>query len=385
MNRLSTRKRTLVLKLLIEGNSIRGIARITGVSKTTILRLLDTVGRVCAKYQDKYLCDLPCRVMQADEIWSFIYAKQKNVPYAMAPPKHAGDVWTWVVMCADTKLIPVWRVGNRKAGVGRSLMRDLEPRLRYRVQLTTDGHSPYLEAVEEAFGSEVDYGRIVKNYSVKGKDDRDGTDFVSMYRVEGRPDPVHISTSYVERQNLTMRTSMRRFSRRTNAHSKTRRNHKRMVALYFMHYNFCRMHESLGVTPAMEAGITDTLWDESDIVELIDQATPAPGPRGPYNTAKRRQRERMGEEQLGGASVAGRYCGPERRLNWPEGEHRGQSDFGCRHDRWTNSGCLLCSGFVVCGLLVHVRGGLVSNSSHPRHYCYHRGLLLDFLTNFEGQ
>ena len=205
VNRLSTKKRTLVLKLLIEGNSIRGIARITGVSKTTILRLLDTAGQICAAYQDKAFWNLPCHVMQADEIWSFIYAKQKNVPYAITPHKHAGDVWTWLVMCADTKLVPVWRVGSRKTKVGRSLMRDLGPRLRYRVQLTTDGHSPYLEAVEEAFGGGIDYARIVKNYSEKGKDQPDGTDFISKYRVEGNPDAAHVSTSYVERQNLSMR------------------------------------------------------------------------------------------------------------------------------------------------------------------------------------
>ena len=290
VNRLSTKKRTLVLKLLIEGNSIRGIARITGVSKTTILRLLNEAGEICAEYQDKTFWNLPCRIMQSDEIWSFIYAKQKNVPYAITPHKHAGDVWTWLVMCADTKLVPVWRVGNRKTKVGRSLMQDLQPRLRYRVQMTTDGHAPYLEAVEEAFGGGIDYGRIVKNYSEKGKDEQpDGTDFISKYRVEGNPDAAHVSTSYVERQNLTMRMSMRRFIRKTNGFSKTRRNHKRMVALYFMHYNFCRIHETIGVTPAMEAGVTTTLWDESDIVELIDEATPAPGPRGPYNTAQKRR------------------------------------------------------------------------------------------------
>ena len=181
----------------------------------------------------------------------------------------------WLVMCADTKLVPVWRVGSRKTKVARSLMHDLEPRLRYRVQMTTDGHSPYLEAVEEVFGGGIDYARIVKNYSEKGKDDQpDGTDFISKYRVEGDPDEAHVSTSYVERQNLTMRMAMRRFIRRTNGFSKTRRNHKRMVALYFMHYNFCRIHETIGVTPAMEAGVTTTLWDESDIVDLIDEATP---------------------------------------------------------------------------------------------------------------
>ena len=299
MNRLSTRKRALVLKLLIEGNSIRGISRITGISKTTILRLLDAAGRVCAEYQDEHFWNLPCHVMQADEIWSFIYAKKKTVPYAIAPPKHAGDVWTWLVMCADTKLVPVWRVGSRETKVGRSLMRDLEPRLRYQVQLTTDGHSPYLEAVEDAFGGGIDYGRIVKNYSRKGKNEQpDGTEFISMYRVEGKPDPVHISTSFVERQNLSMRMGMRRFTRKTNGFSKTRRNHKRMVALYFMHYNFCRIHETIGVTPAMEAEVTPKLWTESDIVDLIDQATPAPGPRGPYNTARKRQLEIAKENDL---------------------------------------------------------------------------------------
>ena len=292
MNRLSTKKRTLVIKLLVEGNSIRGTSRITGVSKTTILRLLDIAGRVCTEYQNKAFWDLPCRRIQCDEIWDFIYAKQKNVQYALAPHKHAGDVWTWVALCADTKLIPVWSVGSRKTKVARKLMQDLEPRLRHRVQMTTDGHSPYLDAVEEAFGGDIDYARIVKNYNCP-----DDADFISKYGVEGNPDEAHVSTSFVERHNLTMRMAMRRFIRRTNGFSKTRRNHKRMVALYLMHYNFCRIHETIGVTPAMEAGVTDTLWDESDIVGLIDEATPAPGPRGPYKTARKCQQESERAEQ----------------------------------------------------------------------------------------
>ena len=294
MNRLSTNKRTLILSLLVEGISIRGAARATGVSKTTILRLLEVAGRVCAEHQDKAFWDLPCRRIQCDEIWGFLYAKDKNVPYATAPNRHAGDVWTWLALCADTKLIPAWRVGSRKTKVARALMKDLQPRLRHRVQMTTDGHSPYLEAVEEAFGGEIDYARIVKNYNCP-----EGAEFLSKYRVEGNPDPAHVSTSFVERQNLTMRMGMRRFIRSTNGQSKTRRNHKRMVALYFMHYNFCRIHETIGVTPAMEAGVTDTLWEVSDIVELIDDATPAPGPRGPYNTARKRQLEiEQAEQQL---------------------------------------------------------------------------------------
>lgn len=312
MNRLSTKKRALVLNLLVEGNSIRGVSRLTGVSKTTVLRLLDAAGRVCAAYQDEHFWNLPCTIMQADEIWSFIYAKKKAVPNAIAPPKHAGDVWTWLVMCAETKLIPVWRVGNRKTKMGLALMRDLEQRLRYVVQLTTDGHSPYLDAVEEAFGREIDYARIVKNHNAKkSRKDSNGTDYISMYRVEGEPDPVHISTSYVERQNLTMRMGMRRFIRRTNGFSKTRRNHKRMVALYVMHYNFCRVHETLKMTPAMAAGITPTLWDVADIVELIDQATPAPGPRGPYNTVAQKCLEVAHEI-------------PQRRIV-PEGEWANQN------------------------------------------------------------
>ena len=319
MNRLSTKKRTLILKLLVEGNSIRGTARITGVSKTTILRLLDIAGRVCAEYQDKAFWDLPCRRLQCDEIWDFIYAKQKNVPSALAPPRKAGDVWTWVVLCADTKLIPVWRVGSRKTKVARKLMEDLEPRLLYRVQMTTDGHAPYLDAVEQAFGGDIDYARIVKNYGCG-----DSEDFISKYRVEGNPDPAHVSTSFVERHNLTMRMSMRRFIRSANGQSKTRRNHRRMVSLYLMYYNFCRIHQTIGVTPAMEAKVTDTLWEVSDIVGLIDAAETAPGPRGPYNTARKRQLQLEIEQEA-------QRPRPERIVYMPLGDAAAMTRFAEAH------------------------------------------------------
>ena len=292
MYRLSMEKRILVLKCLTEGMSIRATSRLTGVHQVTILNLLKLAGKVAAGYLDKTLWDLPCRRIQCDEIWSFVYAKEKNVPFAMAPPRKAGDVWTWIAECADTKLIVAWRVGNRTGRVARALMADLQPRLRYRVQITTDGHSPYVDAVERAFGASADYAQLIKCYSERNKDEAaqpTETDFITKRVLEGSPDEKHISTSFVERQNLTMRTFTRRFTRRTNGFSKKYKNHKHAVALYVLHYNFCWIHGSLGVSPAMEAGVSDTLWDASDIVALIDEATPAPGPRGSYLAAKQRR------------------------------------------------------------------------------------------------
>ena len=297
MYRLSTEKRVLVLKCLTEGMSIRSTSRLTGVHQVTILNLLAMAGKVAAAYLDSTLRDLPCRRIQCDEIWSFIYAKEKNVPFAIAPPRKAGDVWTWIAECADTKLIVAWRVGSRTGRVARALMADLQPRLRYRVQITTDGHSPYIDAVENAFGATADYAQLIKCYSEKSKDETaqpTETDFITKRVLEGRPDEKHISTSFVERQNLTMRTFTRRFTRRTNGFSKKYKNHKYAVALYVLHYNFCWIHGTLKVTPPMEAGVADTYWNASDIVALIDEATPAPGPRGSYIEARRRRTIRNG-------------------------------------------------------------------------------------------
>ena len=287
MNRLPTHKRILVLKCLVEGMSIRATVRVTGVAKATVMKLLVTAGQVCAAYQNRELRELPCRRVQADEIWSFIYAKAKNVQRAKLAPPDAGDVWTWVALCADTKLIPTWRIGDRSGMTAIDLMDDLRARLTHRVQLTTDGHAAYFEAVEGAFGGDVDYAQLIKLYGAGSREDErrySPAECVGIKTkvVEGNPDRRHISTSYVERQNLTMRMSMRRFTRLTNAFSKKLENHAHAVALHIWWYNFGRLHQTLRVTPAMEAGVTDRLWEMADLVRLIDEATPPPGPRGAY-------------------------------------------------------------------------------------------------------
>ena len=279
MNRLGTAKRVQVVAALVEGNGIRATARMTDVSKPTILKLLADLGPACARYQDEYLRNLRCRRIQCDEIWQFCYAKQKNVARAKAAPEGAGDVWTWVAIDADTKLIPSWLVGDRGLGSAYTLMHDLAERVSNRIQLTTDGHRVYLEAVESAFNLDVDYAMLQKIYgadpdaarryspaSIRGC----STDIVT-----GDPNPKHISTSYVERQNLTMRMSMKRFARLSNGFSKKIQNHAHAVALHFMHYNFARIHRSLRVTPAMEAGVSDHVWGLDEIVGLLDRAESA--------------------------------------------------------------------------------------------------------------
>ena len=287
MNKLDPKTRKLIIRCLVEGQSIRATARTADVSKNTVSKLLIDAGKACAAYQDNALHDLPCRRIQVDEIWSFIYAKEKNVARAKSAPPEAGDVWTWTAICADTKLVPSWRVGDRSGLTAIEFMDDLRPRLTNRVQLTSDGHKAYIEAVEGAFGGDVDFAQLVKVYG----EPKDGEKRYSppvcvgarKRRIEGRPDPAHVSTSYAERNNLTMRMSMRRFTRLTNAFSKKIENHAHSVALHFMHYNFCRQHKSLdGISPAMAAGVTDRLWDIDDIVRLIDEAAPKPGARGPY-------------------------------------------------------------------------------------------------------
>ena len=279
MNRLTTAKRVAVVAALVEGNSIRATARITDVSKPTILKLLADLGPGCTRYQDEHLRNLRCRRIQCDEIWQFSYAKQKNVATAKAAPEGAGDVWTWVAIDADTKLVPSWIIGSRDLGSAYTLMHDLAERVSNRIQLTTDGHRVYLEAVESAFNLEIDYAMLQKVYgadpdaarryspaSIRGS---------SANIVNGAPNPRHISTSYVERQNLTMRMSMRRFTRLSNGFSKKIQNHAHAVALHFMHYNFARIHRTLRVTPAIEAGISDRVWSLEEIVGLLDRANEA--------------------------------------------------------------------------------------------------------------
>ncbi len=276
MNKLTSAKRTAVVAALVEGNSIRATVRMTGVAKNTIVKLLVALGAACAGYQDETLRNLPCRRLQCDEIWSFVGAKDKNVPAEKAGTFGIGSVWTWTAIDADTKLVPSFLVGTRDLGSAFTFISDLASRLRSRVQLTTDGHKPYLSAVEDAFGGDVDYAVLQKLYGSDPAGEKRYSPAQCIGTrceiVQGDPDPKHISTSYVERQNLTMRMSMRRFTRLTNAFSKKVENHAAAVALYFMYYNFGRVHQTLRVTPAMEAGVSDHIWTIEEIVGLLDRA-----------------------------------------------------------------------------------------------------------------
>jgi IS1 family transposase len=274
MNRLTTAKRTAVVAALVEGCSIRATVRMIGVAKNTIVKLLVELGAACTRYQDETLRNLPCKRLQCDEIWSYVGAKDKNVPNDKKGQFGIGSVWTWTAIDADTKLIPSWLVSTRDAGAAWDFMQDVASRLRGRVQITTDGHRPYLEAIEGAFGMDVDYAMLQKIYGVDPLADHRYSPPVclgcTVDTISGDPDPKHISTSYVERQNLSMRMSMRRFTRLTNAFSKKVENHAAAVALYFMYYNFGRVHQTLRVTPAMEAGVSDHVWSIEEIVALLD-------------------------------------------------------------------------------------------------------------------
>ena len=288
MNKLSVSKRTTIINLLVEGVSLRAISRITGASINTITKLLEDAGNACAEYHDETVRNVRSKRVQADEIWSFTYAKQANVKKAKKAPADAGDTWTWTAIDADNKLIISWHVGPRDLGSAYTFMMDLAERLATRVQLTTDGLNSYLSAVEDAFGADVDYSQLIKLYG----SDPEGEKRYSPEKcigtiqkpITGEPDPKHISTSYIERQNLTMRMSMRRFTRLTNAFSKKVQNHVYHVALYTVFYNFCRIHKTLKVSPAMASGVIDTLRDAEWIVGLIDARAPKPakpGPKGP--------------------------------------------------------------------------------------------------------
>lgn len=285
MNRLPLEKRSQILGLLVEGMSLRAVTRLVGCSINTVTKLLVEVGTACAEYQDKALRNLPCKRIQCDEIWSFVGAKQKNVPDDQKHVFGIGDVWTWTAICADTKLIASWMVGSRDSDAADTFIKDLSDRLSNRVQLTTDGHGVYLEAVEKALGANVDYAMLIKLYG-EGPKTPERKYSPSEYlgtkvdKIQGDPDPKHISTSYVERQNLTMRMSMRRFTRLTNGFSKKVDNHMHAIALHFMYYNFGRIHKTLRVTPAMEAGISDHVWSLEEIAQLVPE--PVAKKRGPY-------------------------------------------------------------------------------------------------------
>jgi IS1 family transposase len=259
--------------MLCEGSSMRSISRIVDVSINTVTKLLVDAGIACSNYQDKAFKNLTCNRIQCDEIWSFCYSKEKNTPEDLKEKFGYGDVYTWTAICADSKLVPSWYVGRRDYQSANHFIGDLAGRLTHRVQLTTDGHRAYLQAVEDSFGSEIDYAQLIKLYGNEVEAEKryspaECTGAIKE-RIQGNPDMKHVSTSYVERQNLTMRMSMRRFTRLTNGFSKKVENHCYALALYFMFYNFVRIHKTLKVTPAMEAGVTDHLWEIEDILALL--------------------------------------------------------------------------------------------------------------------
>jgi IS1 family transposase len=292
MNKLSTAQRAKILHLLCEGMSIRSITRTEQVGKNTVIRLMLDAGEACAAYHDEHVRNLPSKRIQCDEIWSFIAAKQKNVSKMKAPVDGAGVCWTWTGLCVETKMIVSYFIGDRSGQSAMALMDDLRGRLAKRVQLTTDGHKAYLEAVEGAFGADIDYAQLIKVYGAsadgsKGRYSPAECVGIIHSHVEGKPDPKYISTSYVERSNLTLRMQNRRFTRLTNGFSKKLENHAYSVALFSFFYNFCRIHKTLRVTPAMAAGVSKTLWEVSDIVALVEaqESKQAPTKRGPYKKA----------------------------------------------------------------------------------------------------
>ena len=274
MNKLSRAARAQIVGMMVEGVSIRAISRMTGTSKNTVVKLIEDAGEAFADYQDRTLRNLTCKRIQVDEIWAFCYAKQRNVATAKAAPEIAGDLWTWTAIDADTKLIPSFYVGARDSTAAQHFIGDLALRLANRVRLTSDGHKPYLEAVEQSFGADIDYAMLVKLYGEapgpKGRYSPADCVGARKDRIEGDPDPKHISTSYAERANLTMRMGMRRFTRLRNGFSKKAKNHAHSVAIHTMHYNFVRIHQTLCCTPAMAAGVTAKLWEIADMVKVLE-------------------------------------------------------------------------------------------------------------------
>ena len=292
MNKLPLAKRVQILSMLCEGSSLRAITRVADVSVNTVTKLLIDAGVACAIYHDEHVRNVKAKRIQCDEVWSFIAVKAKNhAKSSRAADPTAGDAWTWTAIEAGNKLLLSYFVGGRDAEFAMLLIDDIRRRVANRVQLTTDGHGPYLKAVEESFGEDIDYAMLVKTYgapSVSHEASRrySPTDFISArkHSIKGKPDPRHVSTSFVERHNLTMRMSMRRFTRLTNAFSKKIENHFHAIALHVMFYNFVRIHKTLRVTPAMAAGLTDQLWEMKDIVALIDAREGPPKKRGPYKS-----------------------------------------------------------------------------------------------------
>jgi IS1 family transposase len=286
MNNLSIADKSRIVSALVEGNSIRAIVRMTGFSHNTIAKLLVELGEACDAFHDKNVRKVASKRVQCDEIWSFVGAKAKNVP--RDKDGQWGDVWTWTALDADTKLMISYAVGNRGAETANYFMEDLASRVASRIQITTDGHKVYAQAIEGAFGADVDYAMLIKLYGNDSFDRRYSTGDCIGTRtavLSGSPDPLHISTSFVERQNLTMRMSMRRFTRLTNAFSKKVDNHAAAIALHFMHYNFCRVHKTLRVTPAMEAGLAHRVWTVEELVSIMPE--PTAKKRGTYQPRKK--------------------------------------------------------------------------------------------------
>ncbi len=284
MNTLSHADKVAVLRCLVEGNSVRSTVRITGVSKKAVMKLLADAGQACLEFQDKMLVNLPCKRVQCDEVWCFCYCKDKNVPERMKGQPGVGSMWTWTAICADTKLICTWALGARDAAMAHMLMGDLQQRLAHKVQLTTDGNLTYLEAVADYF-AEIDYAQLIKMYGAP--EEKPDTRYspakclgAKKSTVMGAPDPDHVSTSYVERSNLTMRMHMRRFTRLTNGFSKKAANLAYALSLHFMHYNFIRFHQTLRMPPALKAGIIDRAMSIDDIVHMLPLAVAKK--RGPY-------------------------------------------------------------------------------------------------------
>lgn len=278
MNQLPLSTRTQIISLLVEGNSLRAITRITGCSINTVTKLLVNVGAACQEYHNKTVKELQSKRVQCDEIWSFVYAKQKNLPVELKSSSDIGDVWTWVGIDADSKLVVSWLVGDRGQQTANIFMGDIASRINGKFQLSTDGLQTYVQAVEQSFGNDVDYGQVVKTYGVATGENFTERKYspstctgVTKETISGTPKQSDISTSYVERQNLTMRMHMRRFTRLTNAFSKKIENHCYAVALHFMYYNFVKIHKTIRVTPAMEAGLTQDIWSVEDLVRLTDK------------------------------------------------------------------------------------------------------------------
>jgi len=286
MNKLPLAKRVQILAMLVEGASMRSISRVVDVSINTVTKLLEDAGKTCLLLHDELIHDVKASRIQCDEIWSFNYCKQRTVGGAKAAPMDAGDVWTWTALDADTKLIVTYCIGDRSVATARPFIEDLCDRLSNRVQLTTDGHRAYVEAVEDAFGADVDFAQLVKLYgpvpAPAGRYSPAECIGTKKKRITGKPDEAHISTSYVERSNLSIRMGNRRFTRLTNAFSKKIDNHLYALALYFAHYNLCRIHKTLRMSPAMAAGCVKELWTLEMIAERIEANRPKPGKRGPY-------------------------------------------------------------------------------------------------------